>query len=119
MQSLTIPDFFCDRTLLFSVSDYVVLQAGLLSASDCFSRLFFADSAEVLELVKNRRHVLHARDDVGIVTMVPLRKWKTRRCEHLSLRAAVLSQLESICHYGLLCSHASVVLRFHKAEKHI
>ena len=55
MQSLTIPDVFCDRSLLFSVSDYVVLQAGLLSASDCFSQLFFADAAaEVLELVKKQ-----------------------------------------------------------------
>ena len=54
MQSLTIPDVFCDRSLLFSVSDYVVLQAGLLSASDCFSRLFLADAAaEVLELVED------------------------------------------------------------------
>ena len=54
MQSLTIPVVFCDRSHVFSVSDYVVLQPGLLSASDCFSRLFLADAAaEVLELVED------------------------------------------------------------------
>ena len=54
VQSLTMTDVFRDRSHVFSVSGYVVLQSGLLSASDCFSRLFFADAAEVLELVKKQ-----------------------------------------------------------------
>ena len=54
VQSLTMTDVFRDRSHVFSVSGYVVLQSGLLSASDCFSRLFLADAAaEVLELVED------------------------------------------------------------------
>ena len=74
MQSLTIPDVFCGRRLLFSVSDYVVLQAGLLSASDCFSRLFLADAAaEVLELVE---------DDAAGVAAESARSARKRRARY-------------------------------------
>ena len=67
-------DVFRDRRHVFSVSGYVVLQSGLLSASDCFSRLFLADAAaEVLELVE---------DDAAGVAAESARSARKRRAKY-------------------------------------